>query len=177
MKKILFISLLAITTSIFGQSSALDIKAGFKNFKIGDSKSKFSVYLKDPTTPPDGMTIYSYESNNETDYSVFGRKFDVILLGFDKNDKLQYIDLIKFYDNNSYNKSLEEFSNISDELVGLFEKPSKITSDESKASLGYLWQGNKVTLTIDNRYKGVSIGSTNSICIFNNSIESRSTDF
>jgi len=177
MKKILFISLLAITNSVFGQNSALDLKAGFKDFKIEDNKSKFSIYLKDPTTTKDGMTIYSYKSNNESDFSVFGRKFDLILLGFDKNDKLQYIDLIKFYDNNSYNQSLEEFSNILNELMGLFEKPSKTTSDESKSSLGYLWQGNKITLTIDNKYKGVSKGSTNSICIFNNSIGSRSTDF
>src|SRR5688572_21964275 len=87
-----------LTTNSFSQSiQELDRRNGFKQFKIGDSKSKFSKYLKNSSVPNDDYVTYRYLSDSLDDYSVFGYKFDGIMLKFDKKDKLASLIVLKEY--------------------------------------------------------------------------------
>ncbi len=177
MKEVIIIFFLAITNCAYGQNEALDKKGGFKNFKIGDDKSKFITNLKVIPGSNSELTSYKYIPNDKSEFRVFGIMFDGIMLGFSKENKLTSFFLVKDYDNSNFKNGLENYSSILFELHNLFDKPTKDISDESKSLTEYYWEGNKISLYLTHTYKGIIDGSIISIMILDNAIDSKNHDF
>jgi hypothetical protein len=177
MKLLITISCVIFSQIAFGQNQALDKKAGFKDIIIGDSKSKYLSFLKSPSPMDDGQTYYLYTSNNSNDYTAFGKVIDKILLSFDKNEKLVLIELLKEYKKDSYQTSLQDFTEMLDNLKGLFGSPPLNLSDDKKGNICYGWNGSKIFMMFQNEYLGFDTGSRNTITIMTNPVKENSKDF
>lgn len=177
MRNLITLIFLSFCIAGFGQNETLDKKAGFKNFTIGDSQSKYSAFLTHPTKQEDGSTWYSYTTSDTTIYSVFGKRFDLLVLGFDQNQKLNNIQIIKEYSKDNYGESLDDYKEVLANLKNMFGKPSMNLSDEKKSDISYGWDGLKIFMMFENEYLGYSKGSRNSVTIMTNPVKNNSTDF
>ncbi len=176
-RTILLLLLLHIITASFSQSiQELNKRNGFKHFKIGDSKAKFSKHLKYLSGPFDGQVTYKYVSDSTNDYSVFGYMFDGIVLGFDSNDKLSSVFILKEYKADDFGKALKDYSSILNSLMNLFGKPQK-DETEMSGNITYFWTGQNISLYFSETYKGAFVGSTLSIMFLSNSISNKNQDF
>lgn len=166
--KILTISLtscIIFINSTFSQNQTLDKKRGFKNFILGDSKSKFEANLTYYITASDGSIGYTYDAKNILETYVFDYKFSKIFLFFDKANKLTVINLEKSYDSDSYSKAIEDLKGIINDLTGYFGDYSQKYHDDKQSKIGAAWAGNEVILMCTNQYLGLKTGSQTDILI------------
>lgn len=161
----LFIATIVISVSAFCQSTTLDTKRGFKNFVIGDNKTKFDGNLEYYKTTSEGNVGYKYKPKTVSETYVFNYEFNLILLFFDKSDKLVTINLVKEYDKDSYSKATEELTDIIKNLTGLFGQISEKYQDEKESRIGAAWAGNEIILMCTNKYSGYNVGSQTEIMI------------
>ncbi|RMZ60381.1 hypothetical protein D1632_05440 [Chryseobacterium nematophagum] len=150
----------------FGQSIAqLDEKNGFKDFKLGDSYSKWSSQLKYGGKNSDNTEAYDYVGTCCN--MLFNYPLKNIRLIF-SNSKLIGIMLQTTYFQKPYNISNEftkwrsqDFESINDSFTQLFGEPTSAKLEEASFS----WTGRKVTLISTYDYLGVRNGDQQNIII------------
>jgi len=161
--------LLLLTTAFFSttassQNIALDKKKGFNNFIIGEDKSKFVDRLEYYKTTESGNVGYKLKSGNSNDFLVFRQRFNLVILFFDKNNKLATINLLNQYDKDSYGAALNDLKLLIADLKILFGKPSENYYDEKEPRLGTVWAGAEIILMCTNELD-VNMGSQTEIMI------------
>lgn len=164
-KFLVFIAVTFLSISAYSQSTTLDTKRGFKNFVIGDNKTKFDGNLEYYKTTTEGNTGYKYKPKTLSETYVFNYEFNLILLFFDKDNKLVTINLVKEYDKDSYAKATEELTAIIKNLTGLFGQISEKYQDDKESRIGAAWAGNEIILMCTNKYSGYNVGSQTEIMI------------
>lgn len=162
----LFIAELIFCSSVFSQNKTLDIKRGFKNFVIGDSKTKFDGNLEYYKTTNEGNTGFKYKRKTIQETYVFNFEFDEIILFFDKANKLVSINLTKKYDKDSYDKATSDLSEILKNLTGVFGSITEKYQDDKESRIGAAWAGDEIILMCTNKYSGFTVGSQTEIIIF-----------
>jgi hypothetical protein len=163
-----FLSIISILLFFFSNcisQNILDTKRGFKNFVIGDNKSKYGSNLDYYKTTSKGDVGYIYKPQSITETYVFNCKFDKILLFFDKSDKLVTINLVKEYDKDSYSIATEEIREIIEKLSGMFGLFTEKYKNEREAQTGVAWKGDEIILLCLNKYLGYDVGSKTEIMI------------
>ena len=154
-----------LTISLFAQSITLDTKRGFKNFVIGDIKSKFEGSFEYLKTTSEGNIGYIYKPKKLVENYVFDNEFNLIILFFDKSEKLAVINLVKNYDKDSYSKATDELKEIINNLNRVFGQFSKKYQDDKDNRIGVAWAGNEILLICTNKYLGYNTGSQTEIMI------------
>ncbi|HYV95016.1 MAG TPA: hypothetical protein VE978_24795 [Chitinophagales bacterium] len=160
MRKIFLTLILLICSRIIlcAQSiNDLDNNGGFKDFKIGDPKSKWQQYLGNPCSKI-GNTYWYIGDCCRT---AFGLPVTNIRLtfGFDDN-KLQAI-VVYFGDTMEMDKVLELLNHIK----AAFGKPNAGGGDEKTGNMEMQWIGSKIVLTlIDTYHTGNPGGYETLIC-------------
>lgn len=162
---IFFIVSLFFFIKSFAQNVTLDTKRGFKNFVIGDSKVKFEGSLEFYKISSGGTVGYKYKPKTLSETYVFNYEFNLIILFFDKTNKLAAINLIKEYDKDSYSKATEELNEIIKNLTGLFGQFSEKYKEDKESRIGVAWAGNEIILMCTNKYLGYNVGSQTEIII------------
>lgn len=138
MKHLFYLFFLFSTLSYSQVNNKLDEKNGIKNFKFGDSKSKFGNDLRKIFE-----NMYEY---NGTETSLFLWSWEHTYLNF-TNDKL-YLVQIYFRDNNT---NFDKYDNIRQNLETLFGKSTTVDYDvmQKGGVLSYNeWEGKNVKLDI-----------------------------
>lgn len=164
-KLLVFVAANLLFVAAYSQSTTLDTKRGFKNFTIGDNKTKFDGNLEYFKTTSEGNTGYKYKPKTLSETYVFNYEFNLILLFFDKENKLVTINLVKEYDKDSYAKATEELTGIIKNLTGLFGPISEKYQDDKESRIGAAWAGNEIILMCTNKYSGYNVGSQTEIMI------------
>lgn len=148
MKAFLTVVALFLATMIFGQSiDELDKKAGFKEFKIGDSlsvhegKVKFMRILDNADTKlylvKDLVSVKSY--TGEVELEMYKGKVQEIMVSFKNSTKTSFEDILK---------SLET-------LYGPYSKDKEKSKAFDRYEKLYSWTGQRIKLIIgyDENYK------------------------
>lgn len=163
---IVFIFCISFTNLYSQNNQVLDDKKGFKRFVIGDNKSKYEGQLKYYKTTTDGNTTgYILTSNNDDDLMVFKNRFDRILLFFDKQDKLETLNLVKDYNGDSFNTAMTELKELMSNLMFIFGAPTEKLGDDNSSLAGYGWVGKKIMLTCTNTYLSAKDGSQTEVMV------------
>ena len=152
MKELLFAFLIFLHLSSLAQNvSELDIKGGFKGFKIGASlQSVLNTYssdmkLLDTETDAEGNTIrHVYKYETLLPLTAFGYHVAFLQLDF-KKSKLSTIwihltDVLG--ERYTYEGDFREIYKNIKEAFGKHTKERKVLSEE------YIWKGNKIQLTL-----------------------------
>ena len=163
MKKIIVFTLLMISLITNSQTiNKLDEKNGFREFKFGDTYTKWAQHLS-IIISSNGVSSYNYKGN--CCQSFMGVKIDAIALEFD-NNKLITITLM-FDNNNATDVSykLKEYSNIKDRIVEEFGDPRKSNSNINDGKIDNYWVGEKVAMNLSSAYQGYKVGVQNILII------------
>lgn len=162
---LIFISVIGLSYTTFPQKK-LDTKRGFKNFIIGDNKSKYEGHLEFNKANDQGFVFYQYltrEGINEISLSKY--KFNLVHLAFDKRNKLVAISLVKEYDMNSYVKGTEDLLEINKQLISMYGTFTRKYEDVKTSTIGTLWVGKRLVLGCTNTPMGSDLGSETQILI------------
>ena len=127
----------------------LDTNGGFKDFKIGDPKSKWSQFLINPST----TLANTYEYSGSCCSTAFGYSLQRIGLTFNDKDKLEKIWLI--YKDRQQAAGQRQLYNT---LVAAFGKPTGGKADDNSGDMTFEWDGKKIVLAMINTYKGAAEG-------------------
>ncbi len=145
-----FLSIVFFCKSIYSQStSELDLKNGFKDFKLGDSYSKWKGTLVFESKDNQGIITYRYTGN--CCRQMFDKNLDATYLIF-KQGILSAIILETelFYKAFDSNKTFlgyrdNDLDNANDHFKMLFGKPSGAFKGDD-GSVNFSWEGQKVGL-------------------------------
>ena len=175
LKSIWIIAFIIQSNFISAQTiDALDIQRGFKDFKIGDSFSKWSKDLQSNNTWDDGTKIYTYIGSCCD--MVFQYPVESIFIRFE-NEKIIgiIIKLEKFQ--KEFDKSGQytrwrksDFESINSSFSDLFGKETSVIKPENTSEVTFVWEGNKVTLASQYKYLGVEGGDQQTIVLFKPSL-------
>lgn len=156
-----------ITTISWGQSTAeLDAKAGFKDFKIGDSlsvhkdKITFTKTLSNADTKlylvKERVSVLSY--TGEVELEFYKGKVQEVIVSFKNSSKADFEDILK---------SLET-------LYGKSEKSKDKSAEVARFERLHAWTGKKIKLRIgyDENYK-----LTEMVYLGNDSLEKLKDEF
>ena len=144
-----YLIILLIVSSFFNNSysqttAQLDQKNGFKEFKLGDAKSKWVSQLGRPNARLANTFDYAGECCRE----AFGFPLQNIGLSFSQANKLSTIYL-------QYGaQPLEQFRSILGSMNSAFGKASAFDSNDRTGDVKAQWFGDKVTLVTLAIYKG-----------------------
>jgi hypothetical protein len=162
---LVFISAIGLSNSAFSQKK-LDLKRGFKNFIIGDNKSKYDGHLQFNKATNQGIVFYKYlPGEDANDISLSDYKFNFVHLAFDKKNKLVGISLVKEYDMNSYVKGTEDLVQINKQLINMYGTFTREYEDQKTLTIGTLWVGKCLVLGCTNTPMGSDLGSETQILI------------
>jgi|AntAceMinimDraft_9_1070365.scaffolds.fasta_scaffold06022_3 hypothetical protein len=157
-----FIFLVLFMTGIYSQTiEKLDEKNGFKDFKLGDTYSKWQNQLSAVGYWEDGTRKYLYTGNCCT--NVFNYPIDMIKLRFSDNKLVGiYIKTKKFQkgfaETGIYTKfRTSDYERINSSLTYLFGEPTQYIDPVGVMGVEFLWIGKKVLLT--SRYECCSTKS------------------
>lgn len=168
MKNIIVFALLLFGFMSNSQTSnKLDEKNGFREFKFGDTYSKWEAQLELIETTNE-KSSYNYKGN--CCESFMGVKIDGIALEF-SNNKLNSITIV-FDNNNSSDVSikLNEYSKIKDKIIEDMGEPIKVKKDANTGKIDSYWLGQNVAMDLSSQYRGYKEGILNLliICTYKN---------
>lgn len=152
MKSIVLLSLFVlIGTFVYAQKiSKLDSSDGFKDFKIGTSKTLYKGYIQN-SHYNEKSDSYSIEVNKYPSLgSAFGSDVATIYLKFDGRDILKKITISYRLLSKNNNTDSNEVSKEAKILLIKFGAASETSLDNSSFRY-YRWIGKKVTLEFDIR--------------------------
>ncbi len=150
MKKTTIITILFLFSNfIFGQSvNDLDIKNGFRHFKLGSSQTQIKNIKKltNQYSQNPNVVVYEYIGNDIS--NIFNVKVEGVELSFFKN-KLFHIQ-VKFGNlENSKDFEVYEFNNILSALERTYGKDWNTPKNEDNViTNGAIWDGKKVRLEL-----------------------------
>ncbi len=131
--------------------SDLDMKNGFRDFKLGSTQSQIKNISIDENQYSKNPNVKSYIYNGQDIKSVFNVEVGRITLGFFQ-DKLFSI-MVSFDDFNTNNQfELIEFNALKSSLEKLYGYNWKPASTELVDLNGVIWSGNKVNLELNRIY-------------------------
>ena len=147
----------------------LDEKNGFKDFKLGDSYTKWSNYLTFDGTWKDGSKAYVYTGNCCN--TVFEYDIESIILRF-YSEKLVAIILTTKKFQESFDVSgqytnwrSKDFESIKTSFSILFGPPTGLDKGENTGTITHSWIGKKVVLFSVYEYLGTISGDRQKIII------------
>lgn len=175
----LFFSILIIFNGLSAQSiTQLDQKNGFKEFKIGDSYSKWRDQLDYIGSKNNGKNK-AYLYKGECCKMVFEYPLEEIMLVFIDN-KLNSIRLTleqiqkKYELSGSYTEiDLSTFKSLNSSFIKLFGKPTDFFTSENDEKFFCTWNGKKVLLLTMWEYLGYKSGDRNVISISKNELSKK----
>lgn len=179
MKRLIFVicylvSVVCAQTIAFAQSTNdLDIKNGFKEFKIGDDFSKWQPFLEYEGSGTDESKSYVYTGTCCN--MVFQYPVEKIKLMFKDNKVvLIHIMLKKFQEEFAISGKYTEYRNvdymnIKNSFQALFGEPTGLDRPKGYDHVSYIWAGNKITLVSRYEDLGVMNGDRLFINIYSNS--------
>lgn len=139
----------------------LDEKNGYKDFKLGDSYSKWENQLKYEGDYDDGSKAYSYQG--ECCKKIFEYNIEEIILRF-SNNKLVIIDITTEKFQKEYNISGKytdwravDFESINSSFSIIFGKPTQVEMSKDTGEVIHIWAGKKVMLI--SRYENLGYKS------------------
>lgn len=160
MRKFIFLIAVLLPIQFFGQNiNNLDVRNGFKDFKLGDNYSKWSSQLAYSRTKSDGVKIYEYTGTCCS--MLFDYNLAKIELGFLNSSLIIiYLETENFQkpyseSNQFTNWRKDDFERINNSFEVLFGKPSGIDAEED---ITYHWQSKQVLLRSTYKYLGVREG-------------------
>ena len=131
--------------------SDLDMKNGFRDFKLGSTHSQIKNISREENQYSKNPNVKSYIYNGQDIKTVFNVEVETIKLAFFR-DKLFSI-IVYFDDVNSKNQfELIEFNALKSSLENLYGYNWKPASTSLADLNGVIWSGNKVTLELNRIY-------------------------
>lgn len=171
LKGILLLAAISLVSFKMASQSALDQKNGFKEFTLGDPFYKWGTSLVYRNTLQSGIKVYKYVG--VCCRTVYGYTIDEIRLGFDSQNSLTVIwftteKFQKGYDvDKKYTQwnGTRDFDKIKARLESQFGESDGVDKDDSTGNVTLFWLGNKVMLTLEYEYLGVSNGDRCNILV------------
>ena len=178
MKKLLILLLFIPLVSFTQNVSELDKLNGFKSIKLGDSKELFSNNLKFIKSGG-GYSMYKYSTTKSSLSTLFGNKYESMLLTFD-NLSLKLVeiklDFTKNYDLSYmkyFSSDLEKLYNNFKSQIGPASSP-KVINEATLLGLALdgeiLWQAKNVTLRIQTYVDYGTDPRTGQMLLINNKV-------
>ncbi|MCB6002947.1 hypothetical protein [Flavobacterium psychrophilum] len=148
MKKILLLFIL-ISNLLSAQSTAnLDLKNGFRNFKLGSSPSQIKNIVKKQSQASKNPYVKVYDYFGDDITNIFNVKVESVELSFFKN-KLFNISVNFGNIEDSRNFEIYEFNNILSALEQTYGKNwVEPTNKDGVISNGAIWDGKKIRLEL-----------------------------
>tara|TARA_B100000700_G_C14495742_1_gene601719 strand:+ start:63 stop:593 length:531 start_codon:yes stop_codon:yes gene_type:complete len=162
MKKLLFILLCLPLIGLGQDLNRLDEKAGFRDFKIGDSFSKWESELG----LPDKNNRYVYLGNCCKE--LFGYPIKLIILRFEGEENSILVEINILTENFQNEECIwrdNDFEIINGMLIKLFGRPTASNPKLGGGSMGWQWHGKKIGLTSIYEFLGTRIGDRQLIVI------------
>lgn len=141
--------ILGLYNSYAQSLSDLDRRHGFKDFRLGDPKSKWISQL----TLRSSGTTNTYEYNGYCCKEAFGSSLKEIGVAFDRTDKLKSIFLV-FRDP----KQGDQLRNFLGTIEQAFGGATGQESNDNTGDITQQWAGKETTLTVYAKYKGADLG-------------------
>jgi hypothetical protein len=157
---LLFAFLLSLfaPTLVSAQLSPVDAKNGFKDFKLGDLKQKWSANLVLDKTLS-GVKMYRY--NGPCCQKVFNADVEKILLGFSTTTN-KLVSIYILTPRKSYTNLEGYLSYYEDGFKSMFGKPQHTNHEDVQGEplecWTYTWQGNKASVDLRAYYGPVENG-------------------
>ena len=136
---------------VFSQSTSnLDLAGGFKDFKIGDPKSKWVNNLGSKNSRL--SNTYTYTGSCCT--TAFGKKVSAIGLSFNDHDKL--VEIFVEMQDRCQGEDVQQFLNTIKASFG--RQTSVDVKNDNSGDMTYEWDGDKVVMAFVGKYKGADNG-------------------
>ena len=130
---------LLVSTSLSAQIIQIDEKKGFKDFKIGNDKSKYTDIRRVGNKLKSPLDLKFYEYIHPEKYPVFSYNNSRIILGFDNLNKLSSIQIDI--------KNIEDIKDLINNFSILFGN-DYVKQEYSDNVTVYAWFGKKIILSI-----------------------------
>lgn len=130
----------------------LDKKYGYKNIKFDTHISEYNNLQK--LGGDTSIIFYLHKPKNQKKLlTLFGTRFNGIVLGFNNQKKLDQIVLIKIYDISTSKKSdmkymMSDMTNIVYSFSSVLGRPDENENDDEKLNYSYIWYNNKTMLSV-----------------------------
>lgn len=147
MKKIYIIILIFLSQLVISQTTNdLDVKNGFRNFKLGSSPLQNKNIVKNDFQNPSFPDVVAYKYNGTDLESIFGVKVESIQLSFFKNKlfsiRVSFGDIGKSFE-------LHEFNSIRGFLEQVYgTKWYNPSNEDGVIANGSIWDGKNVKLEL-----------------------------
>lgn len=130
----------------------LNEKYGYRNIKFDTEVSEFEK-LSDIGSN-NSSSLYEFEPLENNLKSLYYVDFHKLLLGFNSDNKLEIIILLKRYQSNASSSpdktqkdALDEFQNLVENFADTLGKPTNL-KDIEKEPFNYVWESDKVILSV-----------------------------